>query len=380
MRAAHIVLYFALIAGVFSCKKNPLPSEKESEETVFYVSCKVNGSPIRIDAGLNSYYMHSGHHQEQNGVYVYSGQMSQDNCNNACGYSLTFAFNDVKSSPLNAAMHPDSALYIGEHPFNDGSLPPLGYNGYFKASFPLSVYSYTWSRGGVNLHPGALADGDTIHTEYFKPGTHNLCMQMYSTAQPSAAPLLTNSYKVESPLQVNIKGERVGGIGDLHFQFTPFTTYLPNKTYNWDFGDGSPSVISGLAEHTYTAQGYYVVTLTTVAGTESCVTRYQVAAFPNPYSAYSSFTASFIPVPNTLALGAVNVILTDPANGTTLSTSAIEQPTGTKFEVVSVEEYKSNSAGDPTQKVKLRFSCKVKSNGTVIDITDGEAVIAVSYE
>ena len=53
---------------------------------------------------------------------------------------------------------------------------------------------------------------------------------------------------------------------------------------------------------------------------------------------------------------------------------------GNNLEGEWINHYKTNNNQESTKKVKIKFSCSFNSDNGPINITDGEAVIAVSYK
>lgn len=360
----------SLLVLAVSCKKNPLPVEEESEEPVFYVKADVNGLPVILEAGKQNYYMNSSHQQENNGVYVYKAELKQNSCSSVCGYGISILFNDVVASVLNGTMNPSAALFLGEHPFNDGNLPPLGFNSSFNSYMP-TVSDFTWTVNGNNLNKNqkdivTYLDNGKTYTVGLKVNNQGCVSEHF------------NVFKVGKPVQGNIYGVK----SELTYSFTA----VPSPTFNagqylWDFGDGTSSNAM-TTSHTYAVPQDYDVKLTMVRfGTpnDTCVTHYNARAFTLNYC-HANYLSSFSPVANTMGLSAITINLTDPTTGAVYSSSAFDQPTGNKFEIVSVEDYKQNDLGNPTKKVKIRFSCTVKSSSGLININNGEAVVAVSFK
>jgi hypothetical protein len=364
----YYILPFFLL-GLGACKKMPLPPENTTNEPVFYSHFIMDEKAVDIDAS-RGYYMNAAYSQDANGVYVYSGEMKQTG-SPATGYSIEFRINDDSVSAMGAAMKPDRALMIGKHEFNDGSLPPLGYYGNFKAAGS-STWDYEWYNNGV------LTSTVATLNSFFIAGSQTVSLK--AASQTATADVLQNTYQVGNNLQVNVSAVRPSP--DFSFVFTPTSTVFNGLSYFWQYGDGT-SESSGGPTHMYTVSvgNYYkMVTLTTNAGGQTCVTNYQVPLFYDLNRVHSNFTSTFTPVQNSMGLGAASIVITDPA-GNKYSSSALDQTSGTKFEIVSVEDYHDNEAGDKIKKVKIKFSCKLKAaNGFIKEVPAGEAVVAVAYK
>jgi hypothetical protein len=160
------------------------------------------------------------------------------------------------------------------------------------------------------------------------------------------------------------------------FKFSAVTS-LPAQSYLWEFGDGTTSTAAS-PSHTYTLGQYITATLTVSSGSNSCVSYYQVPAYANSVC-QANYTSTFVPIPNTKALSTIQISLTDPS-GKVFTLNELDQLDGNKFEVISVEPYKANESGNSTKKMKVKFNCSLKNGNNTIHITNGEAVIAVSYK
>ena len=190
-------------------------------------------------------------------------------------------------------------------------------------------------------------------------------------------PKHTNVFKIGNPLQANILS-----MADPAFNLNYSVTATQNiSSYYWEFGDGNNATTPlNYINHTFNSspEQYYTTKLILSNGTNTCVSYYQTSAFNNTAIVNSNFTSSFTPIPNLKALSTITIILTD-VNGNKYSSDLLNQSSGTDFEIVSVEDYKDNELSEKTKKVKIRFNCRVTNGTSSIDITNGEAVIAVAY-
>jgi hypothetical protein len=313
--------------------------------------------------------MYSSHFQNTNNVYVYKAELKQKSCGSGCGYNIAIMFNDYKVSAVNDPMYPDSGLFIGKYGFNDGSPEPIMYKGLFT---PISQGTYTWtySDGGTSNDPAG--------THYFRAGKDYSVGLMVSSS--TCYGYHANDFRIASPLSTIITGSNDVGATPFTYSFTS-SNNEPGVSLEWDFGDGSP-VVTGSSNvvHTYndSTEGYYIVRLKLSKGGETFYSYYQVAAYLSQVCT-ANFNSYFIPQQNTFALGAVTILVTDD-KGNVYSSEMLNQSPAYKVEIVSVENYENNSENHPTKKLKIRFNCDVKNGNSVIKITNGEAVIAVSYK
>src|SRR6218665_2451269 len=146
MKRPILYVLIACTSVLNSCKKNDLPkSEEQPSSPVFYLKCDVNGVPVNIQAGENGYYMNSSRYLDQNGLYVYKGELRQKNCGGDCGYSLVVLINDYKfADPNSNSSNVDSGIYTGSYAFTNGSSDPQAYNVLFEPQAPSDMVQYNW--------------------------------------------------------------------------------------------------------------------------------------------------------------------------------------------------------------------------------------------
>jgi PKD repeat protein len=372
MKKFLIYIFPFCLVFVNSCKKNSLPPDDQNpSEPVFYFKCNVSGTPVSIQAGVNDYYMYSSHFQDANNIYVYKADLKKKTCTNGCGYSLSILINDFKESQLNEPMQPDSGLFLGNHQFNDGDLPPLGYRVFFSPLMDGTTNVYNWDYKDAN---GQHAFSGGNH--FFKPGTYTVGLNVNSNGCTATH---TNVFNVGSLLQTNVVAVKQYSTA-LYYKFSASPTMSNVVSYLWDFGDQTATTNSVSPLHYYSTAGEYIAKLRLIgASGDTCYSYYKVAAFPYE-TCHANYNNLFAAVPNEKAFSAITIILTDPITGATYSSSSLNQSTGNKFEIVSVSDYKTNESGDKTKMVKIKFNCTVKSGTDEINVTNGEAVIAVSYK
>jgi hypothetical protein len=374
-RLLYIVPVFVLAFG--GCKKHDLPQQEDSGDPVFYAKADVNGSSGAIDvkAGVNGYYMTAGHYQNADNVYVYQGDLSQKSCNGTCGYGISILINDYKASAVNEAMKPDSGLIVGSYQFNDGNLEPLGYWGTFAPHYTLSLantWQWSYSDGTIETYTAANSS-----THYFRNHTkHNVTLRIDNGSTPIE---LSNTFKIGSPLQANVKMDKTI---PADFNFTVVPTSTANNNYYWEYGDGDHSTVqpNPTMNHSFVitaGPGTFVATVRTTNATDTCFSNVFIYGWPGEYNA--NFSNTFTPVPNSLNLSSITIRVTDPS-GKVFTSDASDQPSSSSFQLVSVDSYKPNSAGDNTRKVKIRFNAVLKNGNESLNVSNGEAVIAVSYK
>lgn len=374
-----------IIMCLSACKKNTLPKDETGlNSPEFYFKCDVNGTPVNLQAGVNNYYMFSAHSQDSNNVYVYRGDLKQKDCNSNCFYGISIQINDCKQSILNSPMKPDSALYVAPYQFNDGVLTPLYYTSTFYSTYSATPKAkYNW----------AFADATPTQTtssiiKTFKANTTQTISLTYSdtlaTSSTTWTSLHQNIFKIGNPFQANIVASRDLPLNNLKYTYgSNFTGGLGSYSYLWEFGDGTTSNLSS-PSHSFPSGAYRdyrtKLTLTTNNSNETytCATYYQSTCYPN-LVCNANYSANFVGVQNTKGLSAITIKVID-SKGVEYSSSQLNQPSTTNFEIISVENYKLNEKNEATKKIKIKFNCTLQSGSNILNINNGEAVIAVSYK
>lgn len=364
----QLIQYCALSAIVFltACQKNKLPKVEETGSPVFYAKCLVNGLPLTLQAGVNDYEMKSTYYVDKNNLYVYKSELAQA-CSNSCGYQLTILINDNKFSDSSGnSTYTERTLAPGVYAFGRGSSDPLSYIGTFTPLNKSAAATHTWY----------FSDGSSVKSEIATKifSVNELITVSLFKKDGNCEANVPNQFKIGSSLQTRVVATK---LGPLKYSFSAVTGTNESYTYRWDFGDGTPIVTDRTPEHTYSAQGFYPVTLTLTAGNkDTCVFEYRI---PTDGSCEANFIANFLPVPNTNALSAITLQVKDQ-NGTVYSSNDIQQLASSKFEIISIEDYKPNENNQSTKKVKIKFSCTLKNGATTVNLTDGEATIAAAYK
>jgi hypothetical protein len=375
---ARIVTLFLLAAGLlFSCRKEKvqLPEEPVTDPE-FFMNCKIDGQSSELRAGDNAYLMNTSVMQDSANLYSYKGELKQSNCSSGCGYALTVLVNDAQFSVPGGQTYVSQALTAGTHLYNDQSIKPEQYTAKFvplRANDQQSTFKWEITNGSNALSVDSYSGTTTLdaNTPYSVTLTY---------ADASGACLQVNHMMTIKPsdrVQAIIVAKKLSQT-DNKYEFSCTSNITTGNQYYWDFGDGSTST-TWKPEHTFVYSNQpYRVKLVVVNGNESCTTYYQV-----PGSVESTCEANYsmimTPVQNPALFSSVTVLLTDP-NGKVFSSKDLVQPADSKFEIVSVEEYRANAAGKAVRKLKLKFNCQVNNGGQVLKITDADGVFAVAYQ
>jgi hypothetical protein len=368
---------FLVITLVFlSCRKRELPQPVEGNP-VFYVACNLDGTSFRLDAGTESYAMAPSCYKDSTNVYVFRGEMKKAGCTNDCGYSISVLINDV--STANAARNTDSALRVASYKFVDPSPTPALFRTTFipeEAQATAAVYQWTVSDGSVQ----SVHNGYSLGAFLENQRTYSVTLGYKSSSGCSA--VHSNVYKVGNPLQANIRAVRDLS-QTLAYTYSSDNTGSPPYNYFWEFNDGSANDKSpwSVCNHVYKplSSGYYHTKLTLVdADSNVCVSYYDISAMGTG-GCTANFSSTLSPVSESGYFSRITILLKAP-DGTVYSSREIQQPGGSNFEIVSVEDYMADSNGRPTKKLKIKFNCSVRNGNSEMKLTNGEAVIAVAHQ
>ncbi|MGP8217253.1 MAG: PKD domain-containing protein, partial [Bacteroidia bacterium] len=132
---------------------------------------------------------------------------------------------------------------------------------------------------------------DTTHT-YAAPGVYNVTLTVSSSDGCDSAIILPDTVY---PLPIPAFKTNTSCLGSpASFTDQSTVTFGTITSWNWNFGDGSPSSPVQNPSHTYTASGIYNVTLTVASdnGCDSSITLPDTV-FPVPTSAFISDTVCF---------------------------------------------------------------------------------------
>ncbi|MBS1650989.1 MAG: PKD domain-containing protein [Bacteroidetes bacterium] len=367
MKKILIIPFFIFLFS--ACKKKELPDSQSQNNPQFYIKANVNGAPINIVAGQNDYYMYSSHFQNQNNVYTYKSNIKL-NCSNCSGYSFTLLINDFKVSQPNATMIVDSSIYTGNYYYSGANLPPLYATCSFTADYTNQLTSYNWLFSDASTSTNSCVVKN-ISSRY--PYTVQLITSSYA-----AAPALLKTINILSPLQGNVEASFDTLNHQLRCSLAANLTQTVSN-YSWDFGDGSPQSTLSNPVHIYANQGYYPVKLKVWnTANDTNYFSYQATIFKSPQP-NSNFKINLTKVPNTFSLSAITLQLTDP-NGNIYTSDATAQPESSYFTISDVNDYQPNELGDKTKKIKILFNCTLQNGTNNIIISNGEAVVAVSYK
>ncbi len=369
-----IVAVFTLLT--VSCNKKALP-EPAAEEPDFFVDATISEQPVLREAGNSDYYMNSSYgFVDSTSVYVVKGDLSKP-CSNGCDYGFAVFINDFHTSAKGTPMDISKTLVKGSYLYTDKIFPSTLFNLNLKPVEPYnSRNSYTWQVISNNA-PEIKAVG------YNFPSSHQLkagdvyTITLFTDDISGCFTQHSRIYKVGTTLG-NIEAVRTSANLDYNFSVKNFPGQ-PGDSYLWSFGDGG-SLEGKDVTHQFTLQpGYYDTKLQIITVNKDTVEfHYQIPGTVDQIC-LANFDSDFTGIPVKRSYSRVTVEVTDPS-GKVFTTSYVDQPVTSFFNIDEISDYQNNKNGEPTKKLQIRLSCTLRNGTEQIELKNGRASIAVAYK
>lgn len=371
MKLKHYLSLFVIFVFI-ACNKKEYPKDTiENNEALFYTALQVNGSPVKLEAGKNGYYMYSSYAQDSNGVYSFSGELSNSSSGAATPNSIRISIKDSKTSSLNAPSNINSSLVPGSYNYFESGYT-TSYGVEFESTYNRSAKNYFWDFGDGT----SSKEANPVHY-YKQKGSFTSCLTIdgANTCRSTICNEITsgsNSFNayITAIIQTN--------------NTVNFTCHTLNGrasySYFWTFGDGSFSQ-SASPSHVYAITGGYPVTLKVIDADGKFKTlSYNVVTGQDLSSCATNYKIkSILPDKSNLGLSEVLIHYTD-ANGITYSSELAAQDKNSTCNILSVEDFEINEKGEKTKKISLNFKCKLFSGTKAIDVESSDCVICVAYK
>lgn len=370
-----LVLITILIAAIAfnSCKKKELPEAEEGNTPQFYFTGNVNGADVRLEAGVNEYYMHSGYIQSSTtNVYGFTAALKVANCTN-CNNSIEIQINDWRQSTYNGPSGIDTAFQSTFYPYCAGTWAPVSYSMTFYPLFNNTPMSYLWNFGDGNTSTLSIPSHVYEHSGEYK-------VSLTVTDQFSCSNTINNFHTIGSTDNLCHTTITVSSTSTLNASYSHNTIGSGSYSFLWNFGDGNTSNVS-TPTHSYAAQGRYPVSLKVI----DLLTQDSAVANANYVTAGSNTCTTNYLVLNDTAIangtGVSNIIIkwTD-SNGIVYTSNDAAQPATSYFKIISSSEYHTNESGQKTKKLHVKFKCNVYNGSSVIPIDNGDAVVVIAYK
>jgi PKD repeat protein len=362
-------LIFILLLGLVmaGCKKSKYTETTVGNQPVFYFKATLDGTPVKLLAGIDDYYLYATHQKDSAGLYGFSGTFQQITCP-GCGPRLQVLISDYKIVNGNNVVM-DSALQLKNYSYMSNVSYNAVYDVAFKSSYNKTAASRSWSFGDGTFS----TDQDPVHT-YQKAGSYAVCLKV--TGADGCENSVCNTEIIrDKTLRTAISAMP---IGDSSVKFTQTTVGKAPFTYVWTFGDGVRS-LQQHPTHRFPFTGGYPVKLKVKdADGDSIVTRFNAVTPDDVSSCAANYVVSQVTRRGILPLSQVLITWTDAA-GQVYSSRSGPQDQDAFFKILDIADYKENENGEKAKKIHAVFKCKLYKGSSFIRIDEGEAVIAVSH-
>ncbi|MDI1356219.1 MAG: PKD domain-containing protein [bacterium] len=367
----YVLLFFVGLG--LSCAKKKYPESVVLNHAIYYTSFNVNGVQNVFQAGVNNYYIYSDIVQDSNLVYNFMATFRKVDCQ-TCPLALSIQINDYKTSALNAPVTTDSSLMIKPYVYLPQNASP-GYSVNFTSSYTRNDpgATYFWSFGD-----GQTSNvKDPVHN-YNTAGTYQVCLSIKGS-NFCASSMCTKIRVSSSGFNTSISTFNFTG-NTMTFSHSTIGGFAPYN-FLWNFGDGQTSIAQN-PSHNYLIQGAYPVSLRIIdSHGDTAIANYNAVTKTDLSSCAANIGASVISLlpGSQFEHSKIKISFTDE-NGVVFQSNAIAQPSGSVFEILSVEPGDRNEKGELTKKLHVKFNCKLGNGSKIKTIDGGDAVICVAYK
>ena len=367
-----LILFVLLIA--YSCSEIQIP-EPTNGEPIFFIETFKDGSPLKLTAGVEDFYMYADHELDAFDVYVHTSTVAKVEPGEE-KFELR-----IRSHTKSNGLVPDirksitGMEYKYKEPSISESFAGLKFIPIVSGSGPF-IYLWDFGDGSSSM------EESPVH-RYDHPGFYKITLTVSNASG-------CNSSVVNV---VDMFNFTLGNLDECNADFTHTSQGINSIQFNsvnqtadnyyWDFGDGSSS-FSQNPLHNYSGSGTFKVMHTTYRQSDSCVAEMyrNVLAGSGSGSCIANFNIERITTgtPDSLALSRITVVYTDKL-GEEFRSDNLHQDEDSYFRIISVDDYIENEKGHPSLKYSCEFGCKLaNANGSrEIVLTKSIGNLALSY-
>ncbi len=178
-------------------------------------------------------------------------------------YSPTHQFEGVDNVAFGAGVQQVPPVAQAGGPYTGVEGEPVHFDGSGSSDPGGATLTYQWDFGDGTT----VADGATPDHTYAQHGTYTVTLTVSNGTMTSTA--TTTATIAQAPAPIARAGGPYSGSEGSPVQFDGTASSDPrgaSLTYEWDFGDGSPTAGGATPSHTYADNGSYTVTLTVSNG------------------------------------------------------------------------------------------------------------------
>jgi hypothetical protein len=377
------VILFGLLGSLVACQPAIDFEEGEVRENPqFYFTADLDGAPLQLQAGTNSFYLQTEVAQDDRQVYETTAAFQPNNCN-GCPNSWQFIIRDHTALENQAPMVPDSTFQRKKYPFYRAFGANLFRIQLQNQSFPGLNNQLVSSQWEVRDSSGQIIESTQLAapelllpqgtylvrlTSIFSNGCNNSLEKIIQAAPLNTTCTADFHYSLSnnsSLVQLNAMG----------------ISLQPPYTVEWHING---SVFTGhqvsLSADSMGTGGVHVVRMR--AFNASCTTEVVKQVTNNPISNCTvNFRVQSSAFNNPLQTGTMRIQYRR-ADGTLFSTAFGDQPENANFLITDIAEFKNSPQGLPVKQLKGALQCTLFSaDGTEqIDISNGAFNLAFPYK
>lgn len=357
-----------------ACEETPLPEEMQGE-VIFYAEGNIGEKALKIEAGIEDYYMASRHTKKDRGLIFFQGELERPACSD-CGENLLIEISNNKILGDGESVDIASALAEKEYSFISQSSVSDIYVVDFQAensgSSPMD--STNWDFGD-----GSSSSEINPQHEYVDPRirTPEVCFR--SVDEDGCVSIICNRIVLDSSsCKVDFDYELSGNTGFISF-FDKSEGQFPLE-HRWDFGDGFGASLGNPGYYFGNNDNFNVcLTVTDATGCRRSLCK-NISLDPTTCNTNFTYNISQVSGPGSVQFSRARIQWVD-SEGKIYSSDLRNQETNSFFRILNSENYDNNERGESTRKLDIEAKCTLwtedGSESIELDLTD--AVIAVAY-
>jgi hypothetical protein len=335
----------------------------EAGEPVFFLSGLVDGKPVNLRAGEESYFMETYTGMNASGVFEFAGKL-RPTCSNCNSPTLDIRVSAYKTHDSSGY---DAQLVLGTGTYG---LQPL-----FERSQDITVlFKGEPEKGTAASHFWDFGDGtnstDRNPRKTFLPGKYLVTYTATDAGGCNATvtnilnlqPNLTDRYNLGFACTYT-------GVNQVQLHVDPIYTNIM-----WDLGDGNFST-----SHTTTidvSTGLRKITLMRFVDTDTV--KYSRNIVPQSFAGCNANMSYYCSREfNTNGLNMATITWTSET-GKVFTTEGVDQP-DKNLRILSSSDYITNASGQRTKKIDLEFDCRLTDGTTIIEMKNMRGVFALAF-
>ncbi len=380
------------MALLASCNKVEL--DPVDGEPVFVADLKLDGTAKSWQAGVHDYYMFSSFEKDEFEVHVFSGRFAKKD--SLVGESLSFHIRDFQQAgsgqpEVEDALSPGRDFSFADASGNDTTWV-LNLNTTWFAAYNASEsitpnlhMQYEWDFGDGIIDSNSF---ELVNHNYNSMPQNMPVTLTISASDNSCSSFIRRRVSVGNNAQcdMDLLATFNAAVGNIQLNAQP----IGSQPFSFLWSNGA-TVDSISLDSLSPGQNSASVTVTDNAG---CTVEAGISAewmpgvFPNICVAGFNYNISeqvdsiltpIITYYDSLQFSKITIVYT---NETGIEYRSDKQPQAPDafIEIIKLEDYDLNENGEKTKRITLEFTCRLwNESGEFIDVTDGEAVIAVAY-